>query len=56
MKTAIHIALGAILFAGAAFSCRADIMQVRVGTYNIRVSSADVNSTNAWNCRKGELL
>ena len=28
---------------------------VRVGTYNIRVSSADVNSTNAWKYRKGDL-
>ena len=28
---------------------------VRVGTYNIRVASADVNSTNAWKYRKGDL-
>jgi endonuclease/exonuclease/phosphatase family metal-dependent hydrolase len=28
---------------------------IKVGTYNIRVASADVNSTNAWKYRKGDL-
>ena len=55
MKTAIHFALGAMLLAGAALSCRADTTQVRVGTYNMRVSSADVNSTNAWKYRRGDV-
>ena len=55
MKTRIIFALSAMLFAGAALSCRADTTQVRAGTYNIRVSSADANSTNAWTCRKKDV-
>ncbi len=55
MKTIDILALSAMLFAGAALSCRADSTQVRVGTYNLRVSNADVNSTNAWKNRRGDV-
>ena len=55
MKNTVLPALAAMLLAGAATTCAAAQPQFRVGTYNIRTSSADNATTNAWKYRRGDL-
>ncbi len=53
MNHLLPIAFSALLLAGLALPSPAE--PLAVGTYNIRVSTADVNSTNAWKYRKEDL-
>ena len=49
----LSFALSALLLSGLALPSPAE--PLAVGTYNIRTSSADGNSTNAWKYRKADL-
>ncbi len=55
MKKTLLPALAVLLLLGTAIPCDGTPAQLRVGTYNIRVSSADTATTNAWRYRRKDV-